>query len=543
MENITPKRLWDRDASLWKDNPQDKAVIADRLGWLDAPERMRESVEEIRDFARRVVHDGFRQTVLLGMGGSSLCSDVLWHVFGPRKRWPDFTVLDSTDPDRVAHIEIQMKAKKTLFIVASKSGTTVETLSHFSYFHQKVASLDAHNPGDSFVCITDSSSPLEKKARENNFRKIFINPADIGGRFSALSFFGLVPAALMGIDIEKLLEEALKFVFRCKHESIGSNPGFSLGMWMGQQYLQGKDKMTFLFSPLCAPSGWWIEQLIAESLGKEGKGIVPVIDEPGITAGEMGEDRFFVAMRFAEEEPGPVMRELERRAAPMRELVLNTKEELAGYFFMFETATAVAASVMRINPFDEPDVKESKENTLRILNTKQKSQSPGIQENLLIWRYTSMFSSVWKPTGNTPLFSTLIRTFYERIRRGDYCVFLCYFTLNEERKKYFVPAQQILRKRFCIPVSVAEGPRYLHSTGQLYKGGPDTGIFVLITNQKLSVLAIPGKPYTFNQLQDAQAEGDAQALEAKARRLAVFNLSQPLEKALEELQALFVSAP
>ena len=482
-------RLWSRDPSLWTDEP-DEPELADRLGWLRVGAEMQRAVQDLQLFADEVRRD-FDRVVLLGMGGSSLAPEVIWRTFGRQSGYPSFHMLDSTHPRAVAAVEESGRLERTLFIVASKSGTTLETLSFYRYFWRRTGGR-----GSQFVAITDPDTPLERLAREQGFRRVFLNPPDIGGRYSALSLFGLVPAALMGVDPGALLSRGEAMAEQCGADvPPARNPGAWLGAVMGEAAVAGRNKLTFLLSPGVASFGLWVEQLIAESTGKSGKGIVPVVDEPSRRVSTYGADRLFVTVSLAGEVAG--LDERARRLAeaghPVVRIVLRDAHDLAAEFFCWEFATAVAGSVLRVNPFDQPNVAESKQNTKRVLDEGSES------EQIAALRRQDVSS------------------FLEGVAAGDYVALLAYANPDAASERQMRRLRAALGDRIPAPVTGGYGPRYLHSTGQLHKGGPQVGHFIQVLEPTQSRLGVPGEPYTFDELVAAQAQGDYQALLGRRR--------------------------
>ena len=485
------ERMWRGDHTVWNPRPTE---IVDRLGWLHVPEPMREQVGALRSFAEQAAADGFTDAVVLGMGGSSLAPEVVAKTLDGASGMLRLTVLDTTHPGAVAVLHDTVDLSRTLFVVASKSGTTTETLSHFAYFHNEVGT------GDQFVAITDRGTPLEKLAHEHGFRALFLNPSDIGGRYSALSLFGLVPAALMGVDLDALLESAQEMAAasaRCV--PCRDNPGAWLGAVIGEAALSGHDKLTVLSSDAMADVGPWIEQLIAESTGKEGKGILPVVGEAIGRQDVYGPDRLFVVLGDAGSGAG----ELEAAGHPVVRLAA-ARERLGAEFFRWEVATAVAGHVLGINPFDQPDVAAAKEATKRVLN------SPGLEA---------------PDSGDLP---ELLRG----VAPGDYVSIQAFLQPTAEVASALDRVRIAIRDHHRVATTVGFGPRYLHSTGQLHKGGPGGGAFIqVIDGRRVADVQIPGAPYTFGSLIDAQATGDLLALRDRGRRAVRVTLDRLMEVA------------
>src|SRR5690242_6169400 len=514
-----PRRLWAKDSTLWSADPAKRQEIRDRLGWLDVADKMLEKASELRELAAhgRV----FSDVVLLGMGGSSLCPDVLRNTFGYVKGRPKLRVLDTTDPATILGLRATIKIADTLFIVASKSGETTETLSHFEYFWEQTT-----GKGKQFAAITDPGTSLEKLARERNFRWVFPNPPDIGGRYSALSYFGLVPGALMGVDVKEMLERAVEMEHSCADSvPVESNPGVWLGAVMGRLALQGRNKVTLITSPKVATFGYWVEQLIAESTGKEGKGIVPVEGEPVGKPVVYGADRQFVYIRMAADPPNRAVQALEKAGQPVVTLTLRDKLDLGGEFLRWEIATAIAGSVLGIDAFDQPNVQESKDNTKKVLATfKSRGKLPSVD------------------TVPTSKAKADIATLLKKAKKGAYFAIMAYTTRTPGSEAAIAAIRTSVRNSTKMATTAGYGPRFLHSTGQLHKGGPKTGLFLQIVQDDTKDVPIPGQPYTFSVLKQAQAIGDLQSL--TSRRLPVVRVtlgSQPA-KGWRELAAAVKAA-
>lgn len=476
-----PQRVWAKDHTVWKPDPTE---IANRLGWLTVAEQMAECADELVGFARQVAEDGFQHVVLMGMGGSSLAPEVIHAIFGAAAGFPGLHVLDTTDPASIIALESSIDLDRTLFLVASKSGGTIETLSHLAYFHARVPR------GERFVAITDPGTNLETLARERRFRRVFLNPLDIGGRYSALSYFGLVPAALVGAPIHDLLDRATEMACACSHcVPVAENPGLQLGVVMGEAASAGRDKLTLVLPDTIGTLGTWIEQLIAESTGKEAKGILPVEGEPLGPPQVYGDDRLFVSISD------------EISLEPAVYLDFDSPVKLGAEFFRWEFATAVAGAILGINPFDQPNVQEAKDATNRILAAGRTSD-PG-----------------WGDLG----------ALLEQVRPGDYIAITAYIQRNAENEEGLRRIRSRLRDRYTVATTVGFGPRFLHSTGQLHKGGPNTGVFIQVVADDEADLEIPGKPYTFGTLKAAQALGDLESLRARGRRVARVRLQTLLE--------------
>jgi glucose-6-phosphate isomerase len=500
-ERNTAGRIWDRDYTLWKPEPTE---ITERLGWLDVTEWLEKQLPRLGEFGGEVRRADFRHAVVLGMGGSSLCAETLRQVIGSKRGYPELIVLDSTLPAVVRGVAEKIEPAKTLFLVASKSGTTTEPLCLFQYFHKLVSSASG-SAGDNFIAITDPGTPLAALAEEHKFRRTFLNPADIGGRYSVLSYFGMVPAAIMGIDIPRLIERANRMRRRCREDSP-HNPGTHLGTTMGTMALKGRDKLTIVTSSAVQGFGLWVEQLIAESTGKEGKGIVPVVGEPGLEPDYYGDDRLFIYIRLKESpdaETDDWIGRLRDSGQPAVTLEMEDVYDLGAEFFRWEFATAVAGAVLGINPFDQPNVQSAKKATEDTLESYRRTGKLALAE-------------VDKPEDN----------FLSDISAGDYLAVLAYLPRSGETDGVIAEFRRRLARKYKIATTAGYGPRYLHSTGQLHKGGANKGHFILVTAGHQSDPAIPGRPYTFGVLADAQAVGDARALKATGRHLAGLHLSR-----------------
>jgi transaldolase/glucose-6-phosphate isomerase len=506
QKDDAPRRLWAKDSTLWSSDPAKRDEIRDRLGWLSVAEQMLEHVQEFRDLAR----DGrtYSDVVLLGMGGSSLCPDVLRNTFGSTKGHPKLHVLDTTDPATILGVRARIRIQDTLFIVASKSGETTETLSHFAYFWSEVNKNGRSGAaGRHFAAITDPGTSLEKLAKEHGFRWVFRNPPDIGGRYSALSYFGLVPGSLIGVNVEEMLERAVEMAHSCA-DSVPSdkNPGVWLGAVMGELATRGRNKVTLIASPKVATFGYWVEQLIAESTGKQGKGVVPVEGEPVGKPGVYGDDRVFVYIRMDGDTPNRAVQALEKAGQPVVTLTLRDKLDLGGEFLRWEIATAIAGAVLRIDAFDQPNVQESKDNTKKVLASfKSRGKLP--------------------PADSLPASRSKggIKDLLERAKPGAYFAIMAYTTRTPGSEAAIAAMRTSVRDRRQIATTAGYGPRFLHSTGQLHKGGPRTGLFLQIVQDDTKDVPIPGQPFSFSILKQAQSLGDLQSL--SSRRLPVLRVT------------------
>ncbi len=534
-------RLWRKDASLWRADPQEQQGISEALGWLHVAEKMEKSVAELEAFAGEVREAGFRRVVHMGMGGSSLAPLAFQQTFPRGEQGLELTVLDTTDPATIRKIERKAPLTETLFIVASKSGTTAEPLAFMEYFFARVKELKGSKAGQNFVAVTDPGTPLAKLARERTFRRAFLNFSDIGGRYSALSYFGLLPAALMGIDVRRLLSRALMMLHACAScVPVRENPGVVLGAALGQLALQGRDKVTLVTPAALASLGMWLEQLLAESTGKEGTGLVPVAGERPGEPSVYGEDRVFVHFRLGDEAEEPVeprVAALKQAGHPVVTIQLADRYDLAQEFFRWEVATATAGAVLGINPFDQPNVQESKDNTNRLLQdfTDRGSlpeESPTLTEGPL---------SLYLKEG-APTVTAALGRFLGQARPGDYVALLAYLTEEPAIEGALEDLRHALRDRLRLAATVGYGPRYLHSTGQLHKGGPNTGIFFELTAADAEELPIPERPYSFKTLKRAQALGDLESLRRHGRRVVRVHLHGDVPRALAKLRMAVESA-
>ena len=471
------ERVWAGDHTLWAGDPGE---ITNRLGWLTVAGEMGVQAAAIEAFAVSVAADGVDDVVLLGMGGSSLGAEVLAATLGGRAGYPRLTILDTTDPVEIAAVEAALDLGHTLFVVASKSGTTLETVSQLAYFRDRAPD------GARFVCITDPGSLLAATAREGGFRRLFENPPEIGGRYSALSYFGLVPAALAGVDVAALLDSAVAMQRACGAGPAADHPGAWLGAVMGAAVRAGRDKLTLVLPDEMASLGAWIEQLIAESTGKDGTGILPVAGEALAAPEAYGDDRLFVALG---EHDG--LEAIAEAGHPVVTLPYVGPGQLGGECYRWEFATAVASHLLGIHPFDQPNVQQAKDATARILGGAHVEAS-------------------------TPPAREVLAT----VAAGDYIALLAFVPRTDGHAAALDAARQRLRERYRGAVTVGFGPRFLHSTGQLHKGGAANGVFIQVVGEDREDLAIPGAPYTFGQLKQAQALGDLDSLRALGRRVA-----------------------
>lgn len=508
-------RIWNRDPTVWSDAPEVCATIRRRLGWLDAPASMRTRVEELRAFAGAVRGEGFTHAVVLGMGGSSLTAEVLASVFPPGPEGLALTVLDTTDPDAIRALRRRLPLGRTLFLVASKSGTTLEVHALYRYFRAEVEAAGLE-PGRRFAAVTDPGTPLARLADEAGFRATILTPPDVGGRFSALTPFGLLPAALLGVDPDELLDRAAAMAAACGPEvPVRGHPALEPAAALGALALARRDKVTLLLSDPLRPFGAWLEQLLTESTGKRGLGLVVVADEPPGAPAMYGSDRLFVALSLGAD-PGLETLEASLRAAghPVVRLDLHDRLALGGEFFRWELTTAAVGALLGVNPFDEPNVAQTKEAT---------------QSALAAFRERGRLPD-WPADSPEEVARTL-----RQARPGDYVALLAFLPPEPTIQAALERLRKLVRDRTRLATTVGFGPRYLHSTGQLHKGGPPTPILIFLTREVPEDLPVPGERYGFGTLLMAQALGDLATLRAAQRRA----LWIPLRSAAaEELDAL-----
>ena len=515
------RRMWAKDYALW--SAKSVPELADRMGWLTLPETMQEQGPLLEAFADRVRKEGFRHAVLLGMGGSSLAPEVFQRTFGNANGQPELIVLDSTHPGAVRSVESRVDLAKTLFLVSSKSGTTTETSSFFYYFWQRLRE-SGKQPGPHFAAITDPGTPLQKLAHERGFRTTFSAPVEVGGRYSALSVFGLVPAALIGMDIRRLLDAALTSAESsafCVPEP--SSAPLRLGAAIGELALAGRDKITFLASPLLEGFPIWAEQLIAESTGKDDKGIVPVADEPLGTDEVYGNDRFFAVLLLEGDSSTQLaakVKALEAAGHPVAYIQLRQKTDLGQEFFRWEVAVAAAGAVLGIQPFNQPDVQLAKELAKKAMAAADTRTQAG----------TDLVRAE-----NKNQLSRAVNEWVSSVKPGDYISLQAYLNPTPDTRSTLQKIRAKLRDRTKAATTVGFGPRFLHSTGQLHKGGPNTGVFLQIVDEPAEPLPVPETNYSFAQLIRAQAEGDYQALKQRGRRVLRVQLGRETAAGLRQL--------
>jgi transaldolase/glucose-6-phosphate isomerase len=518
-------RLWKKDPTLWSADPVPE--LTDRLGWLEMPESMQHQVGALRQFAEKAKADGIGHVVVLGMGGSSLAPEVFQRSFGNQPGYPALMVLDSTHPAAVKALEAKIDLDRTLFLVSSKSGTTTETNSFFYYFWDKLKQLKTE-PGEHFAAITDPGTPLEKMAGERKFRAIFTAPEDIGGRYSALTVFGLVPAALIGLDVGDILKRARHMSEAC----LGSvpepeNPGLVLGAALAELTLAKRDKITFLCSPSLTAFPAWIEQLIAESTGKDRKGIVPVVGERLGPPEKYGADRAFVYLRHEGDENHELDRQvagLEANGHPVLRIEIVEKTDLGQEFFRWELAVAAAGAALGIHPFNQPDVQLAKDLAKKMMSETRSGKK----------KAAKLKEEVSLNDGNGALQEAL-SSWTSKAKPRDYISVQAYLNPTPEHDAALQSLCESLRDRLGTATTLGYGPRFLHSTGQLHKGGPNTVLVLQIIDHPSEDVPVPETDYTFGTLIEAQALGDFTALKQRRRRALRINLGSDTKSGLERL--------
>ncbi len=543
LDEITAKktieRFWKKDAAVWSDNADDQKIINNALGWLTVTDLMQTKVKELKAFAEEIHNAGFKHAVVLGMGGSSLCPEVLRRTFGKQMDYPELLVLDSTVPGTVLAIDKQIDPKKTLFIVASKSGTTTEPLMFYRYYFDKVKQVLGDKAGQNFIAITDPGTQMEADAKRDNFRKIFLNMADIGGRYSALSYFGMVPFAVMGGDVESLLRRAKAAMDACSNPDAAANPGAKIGAILGALARKGRDKVTFITPSPIDSLGLWIEQLIAESTGKHGKGIVPIAGEALGDSKVYGKDRVFVYIGVAGANHEAQLQALQQAGHPVLHHVLNSPIDLGEEFFLWEFATPIAGALIGINPFDQPNVQESKDNTKRILKEYESSGKMAQLSNVASGGGISVLTDDGNRAGlngaNTP--ENAIAAQLARVKPGDYFAITQYIQETPEVEALIQQIRTSVRDKLCVATTTGYGPRFLHSTGQLHKGGPDSGVFLQIIANDAQDVPLPGEKFTFGVLKQAQALGDFESLAKRNRRAIRVDLGSDIAGGLQKILA------
>jgi len=536
-KNNKVARLWQKDASLWSGTDE-----SNWLGWLTITEEQLTHIDALKQIAEDVKKARFKHALLLGMGGSSLCPEVLRMTFGKIKGYPELHVLDSTDPAQIKAIEAKVDLKSTICIVSSKSGSTLEPNIYKQYFFERVkAKVGEKEAGNRFIAITDPGSKLQQVAEADRFRKIFMGVPSIGGRYSALSNFGMVPAAVMGLDVAKFLKNTEEMVKACDASSAAdSNPGVVLGTILGVATNHGRDKITIFTSPGIFDLGAWLEQLIAESTGKIGKGIIPVDRERLAKPATYGNDRVFAYLRLASKPnkaQDAAVAALEKAGHPVVRITLPNNYNLGQEFFRWEIATAVAGSIIGINAFNQPDVEASKIETKKLTSQYETTgslppESPFFEEKGIKLFADEKNAAALK--GGAKL-ADVLKTHLSRLGAGDYFAVLGYITMNPANEKTLQTIRHAVRDKKRVATVLGFGPRFLHSTGQAYKGGPNSGVFLQITCDDAKDLPVPGQKYTFGVVKAAQARGDFAVLAERGRRALRVHLGKNLKSGLATL--------
>ncbi len=533
------RRLWRGDATLWTSKDEAKW-----LGWLDVIDDALAEGPALKDFGAAIAKAGFRDVLLLGMGGSSLGPEVIGETFGARNGYPRLHVLDSTDPQQVRSLEAKVDLAQTLFIVSSKSGSTLEPNVFKDYFFARVCdTCGVEAAGDAFVAITDPGSSLQRTAESENFRRIFFGNPAIGGRYSVLSHFGMVPAACIGLDVAAFLRDARRMAVACGQDvPPAENPAVQLGLAMGLAALRGRDKVTLVASPEIGDFGAWAEQLIAESTGKNGKGLIPIDAEPLGPPESYGSDRLFIHLRLAiaDGHDDEALAALARAGHPVVRIDVFDKAQLGQEFFRFELATVVAGAVLGINPFDQPDVEASKVATRALTQAYEKSgalpaETPVFRGNDIALYTDDRNAGALRQAGADASLDSWLRAHFRRAKAGDYAALLAYVERNEAHVAALQAMRTAIREKLHVATCAEFGPRFLHSTGQAYKGGPDSGVFLQITADDARDLPVPGHKATFGVIKAAQARGDFQVLAERGRRALRVHLGGEVEVGLSAL--------
>lgn len=538
-KNRFAERFFDYDHLLWADNPSE---ITNRLGWVHLPKQMLTAINEIDDFSESIRKKGFTDVVVLGMGGSSLSSEVFRNIFTLRDGFLRLTLLDTTDPDFILKTRENIDLLRTLFVVSSKSGSTVETVSLMKYFYGELARKTG-SPGEHFICITDPGSKLIQTADEHDFSRVFINDPNVGGRFSALSYFGLVPASLAGVDIRKILQSASSVLLELENSVGGKcheSPSFRLGTFLGVMAEQGRDKLGFVFSEKLFPFGYWVEQLIAESTGKNGVGILPLLDEEVSDCPRPGDDRAYILLSLREDRTvDMVASRIKDSKIPFVKIVIGSPDQIAAELFRFEFAVALAGSIMGINPFDQPDVESAKafaKSFLKLYRETGKLES----KELDFSKNGLAFSSNRKIESPGQL-----RDIISSKKRG-YVSIQAYVDPAEENSKELLSLRAQLESISSVPVTLGFGPRFLHSTGQLHKGDSGEGFFIQIVSDNEDDLCIPDNigsaesVFSFEILKMAQAIGDFKSLDEKGRGIVRIGITSDVSESIRKIARFFV---
>ncbi len=538
------RKVWRKDAALWKSEEAHQKIIKNSLGWVTVPDLLEENADELAAFSARIRNEsgngGFKHVMLLGMGGSSLCPEVFRRTFGKTVGFPELHVLDSTDPATVAALEAKVDLATTLFIVASKSGSTIEPLMFYKYFMHRMRELKGDKAGENFIAVTDPGTLMEASAKGDGFRRIFLNPSDIGGRYSALSFFGMVPASLQGFDFKTLLQRAERAMHACAPPVPATdNPAAKLGAALGVIANAGRDKLTLNTDAALASVGLWVEQLVAESTGKEGKGIVPIAGEPLGDPSAYGNDRVFVHLSVGaiDAVTDAKLNALSAAGHPVIRRTLNDTLDLGEEFYVWEMATALSGVLLGINPFDQPNVQESKDNTKALLDDFKRDgalpeQSLAAEgDGMKVYADDETIAELG--VGLTP--AEFIAAHLKRVKAGDYVALLDYFLESDAHEALVQSIRLAIHGKHKVATTTGYGPRFLHSTGQLHKGGGDNGLFIQLTADDNPDVALPGELFSFGVLKQAQALGDFQSLASRDRRAIRMHLGTDIAGGLRQL--------
>ena len=538
IEDKRISRIWEKDAFVWTGKDEAKW-----LGWLEIVGEELQNVQQYRELRQDIESAGFSDILLMGMGGSSLCPEVLAMTFGVE----NFHILDSTVPAQVITVESKLDLAKTLFIVASKSGSTLEPNCFKQYFFDRVSkAVGKENAGKQFIAITDPGSKMQKIAEDDGFRHILYGKPGIGGRFSALSAFGLTAAAAMGLDVEKLLDSGASMVRSCKATNPNENPGAILGTILGICHRNGRDKLTFFTPPEAYDLGAWLEQLIAESTGKNGVSIIPVDREPLQMVDAYGEDRIFVnfTMKGSEVDEDTLadLKDIEDAGHPMINIELENLYGLGQEFFRWEFATAVAGAIMEINPFDQPDVEAAKIEARKITDTYEKSgalpdEKPFFEEDGISLFSSAEYAAELEKVVEEKTISSFLEAHLWNIAENDYFAVLAYIEMDTEHEQILQQIRTQVLEHYNVATCVGFGPRFLHSTGQAYKGGANNGVFLQITSGDEVDVPVPGQKFTFGVVKSAQARGDFQVLLDRERRSLRVHISKDVEGGLQTILA------
>lgn len=551
------KRLWNKEEGLWIKGNMQSDISDLSMGWLNVASKMLGNLSMVEEFSKSVQISGLHHIVLLGMGGSSLTPLVFQKTFLHKEslrqafaEGMELIVLDSTEPETIKKVENQINISKTLFIVSSKSGTTAEVMALYNYFFSKIFALKGEAAGENFIAITDEGSPLVELARQNNFRKTFINFPDIGGRYSALSYFGILPAVLMGVNVRELLERTLLMIKACGPQVPASqNPGVILGAAIAELAQQGHDKLTYLLPSSLSSFGLWLEQLLAESTGKNNKGILPLNGNPLAGTNTYGKDRLFFQLELSgkkDENQSERLKDLISLEYPVISIQIEDELDLGQEFFRWEIATATASAILGVNPFDQPNVQESKKCTDRLIKIiEEKGKLPHMEPTLIedsihyYYRAPKLENvSISNSDSIHENAKSLLENFLQLTKPGDYISLQAYLPEISVVNNYIFGLQQYLQKRLHVAVTTEFGPRYLHSTGQYNKGGPNTGIFIQFIGSSVSDLPIPDHSYSFGLLKKAQAIGDMEALVTHNRRVILIDLGEDIINGLNTFKKI-----